>query len=113
MDQRLTASIDAYYRKTEDLLNYAPVSYTHLDVYKRQGQGTPTYELTYKQKEVIKPSKLGLELKKEDANAKTDFEWTDKKDIDKLDIKTAVSYTHLGLKFMKLPLLLMKKMTST
>lgn len=28
------------------------------------GQGTPTYELTYKQKEVIKPSKLGLELKK-------------------------------------------------
>ena len=52
------------------------------------GQGTPTYELTYKQKEVIKPSKLGLELKKEDANAKTDFEWTDKKDIDKLDIKT-------------------------
>ena len=48
------------------------------------GQGTPTY----KQKEVIKPSKLGLELKKEDANAKTDFEWTDKKDIDKLDIKT-------------------------
>ena len=31
------------------------------------GQGTPTYELTYKQKEVIKPSKLGLELKKEDA----------------------------------------------
>ena len=52
------------------------------------GQGTPMYELTYKQKEVIKPSKLGLELKKEDANAKTDFEWTDKKDIDKLDIKT-------------------------
>ena len=54
------------------------------------GQGTPTYELTYKQKEVIKPSKLGLELKKEDANAKTDFEWTDKKDIDKLDIKRLV-----------------------
>ena len=26
-------------------------------------QGTPTYELTYNQKEVIKPSKLGLELK--------------------------------------------------
>ena len=50
--------------------------------------GPITYELTYKQKEVIKPSKLGLELKKEDANAKTDFEWTDKKDIDKLDIKT-------------------------
>ncbi len=28
------------------------------------GQGTPTYELTYKQKEVIKPSKLGLGIKK-------------------------------------------------
>ena len=26
MDQRLTASIDAYYRKTEDLLNYAPLA---------------------------------------------------------------------------------------
>ena len=51
-------------------------------------QGAPTYELTYKQKEVVKPSKLGLELKKEDANAQTDFEWTDKKEIDKLDIKT-------------------------
>ena len=49
-------------------------------------QGAPTYELTYKPKEVVKPSKLGL--KKEDANAQTDFEWTDKKEIDKLDIKT-------------------------
>ena len=48
------------------------------------GQGTPTYELTYKQKEVIKPSKLGLELKKEDANAKTDFEWTDKKNTERI-----------------------------
>lgn len=26
MDQRLTASVDAYYRKTEDLLNYAPLA---------------------------------------------------------------------------------------
>jgi len=50
--------------------------------------GTPTYTLHYKQKEVIRPSKLGLELKKEDANAKTDFEWTDRKDADKLDSKT-------------------------
>ena len=49
-------------------------------------QGTPTYELTYKQKEVIKPRKLGLDFKKEDANSKTDFESTDKKGIDKLDI---------------------------
>lgn len=55
--------------------------------FKLDGQGCPTYDLTYKQKEVIKTSKLGLELKKEDANAKTDFEWTDKKDTDKLDIK--------------------------
>ena len=50
--------------------------------------GTPTYTLHYKQKEVIRPSKLGLELKKENANAKTDFEWTDRKDADKLDSKT-------------------------
>lgn len=28
------------------------------------GEGSPIYELTYKQKPVIKPSKLGLELKK-------------------------------------------------
>lgn len=51
-------------------------------------EGTPMYELAYKQKEVIKPSKLGLELKKEDADAKTDFEWTERKDADKLDSKT-------------------------
>jgi alpha-glucosidase len=50
--------------------------------------GTPTYELSYKQKPVILTSKLGLELKKEDASAKTDFEWTERKDIDKLDAKT-------------------------
>ena len=31
------------------------------DVYKRQGE--PIYELSYKGKAVIKPSKLGLELK--------------------------------------------------
>lgn len=30
---------------------------------------------------------MGLELKKEDVNVKIDFEWIDKKDIDKLDIK--------------------------
>ncbi len=52
------------------------------------GKGAPTYELTYKQKAVIKPSKLGLELKKEDPDAKTDFAWTERQDKDKLDIKT-------------------------
>ena len=41
-------------------------------------KGTPVYDLTYKNQLVIKPSKLGLELKKEDANKKTDFEWTEK-----------------------------------
>ena len=41
------------------------------------GQGAPTYDLFYKDKAVIKPSTLGLELKKEDANKKTDFEWTE------------------------------------
>ena len=41
-------------------------------------KGAPVYDLTYKGQLVIKPSKLGLELKKEDANKKTDFEWTEK-----------------------------------
>ena len=57
-------------------------------IFHLNGEGTPIYELTYKQKPVIKPSKLGLELKKEDADAKTDFEWTARKDADKLDSKT-------------------------
>ena len=36
-------------------------------------KGAPVYDLSYKQKEVIKPSHLGLELKKEDADAAVDF----------------------------------------
>ena len=39
-------------------------------------EGTPTYELSYKNKEVIKPSKLGLELATEDPDKQTSFEWT-------------------------------------
>ena len=50
--------------------------------------GAPVYELFYKDKAVIKPSTLGLELKKEDANKKTDFEWTERNDKDLLDAKT-------------------------
>ena len=50
--------------------------------------GAPVYELSYKGKAVIKPSKLGLELKKEDANKHTDFEWKEVKDASTLDIKT-------------------------
>ena len=46
-------------------------------------QGAPTYELFYKDKAVIKPSALGLELKKEDADKKTDFEWTEMSDKEK------------------------------
>ena len=42
-------------------------------------KGEPVYTLSYKDQLVIKPSKLGLELKKEDANKQTDFEWTDNK----------------------------------
>ena len=42
-------------------------------------KGAPVYDLSYKNQLVIKPSKLGLELKKEDANKQTDFEWTDEK----------------------------------
>ena len=47
-----------------------------------QNDGTPIYNLTYKGKTVIKPSKLGLELK-EDKNIKksllNDFTIIDKK----------------------------------
>jgi alpha-glucosidase len=35
--------------------------------------GRPTYDLTFKGKTVVKPSKLGLELKQEDPNNSTDF----------------------------------------
>ena len=52
------------------------------------GKGAPMYELSYKGKTVIKSSKLGLELKKEDANKHTDFEWKEVKDASTLDIKT-------------------------
>ena len=52
------------------------------------GKGAPMYELSYKGKIVIKPSKLGLELKKEDANKHTDFEWKEVKDASTLDVKT-------------------------
>ena len=50
--------------------------------------GAPVYELYFKNKVVIKPSTLGLELKKEDANKKSNFEWTARKDHDQLDSKT-------------------------
>ncbi|WP_294453199.1 glycoside hydrolase family 97 protein [uncultured Bacteroides sp.] len=51
-------------------------------------EGAPVYELTYKNKAVIKPSTLGLELKKEDANKKTTFDWKERTDKDRLDAKT-------------------------
>ena len=51
-------------------------------------EGAPVYELTYKNKTVIKPSTLGLELKKEDANKKTTFDWKERTDKDQLDAKT-------------------------
>ena len=50
-------------------------------------EGAPTYDLIYKGKTVIKPSTLGLELKKED-NTRTDFDWVDRRDLTKLDSKT-------------------------
>lgn len=43
-------------------------------------QGAPVYDLTFKEKTVIKPSTLGLELKRDDPEKKTDFEWTEMKD---------------------------------
>lgn len=39
-----------------------------------QDGGIPTYSLNYKNKAVIKPSKLGLELKKEKSDAPADFD---------------------------------------
>ncbi|HSD07970.1 glycoside hydrolase family 97 protein [Flavobacterium sp.] len=41
--------------------------------------GTPTYSLTYKDKTVIKPSKLGLELKKDTKSLLNDFSLIDSK----------------------------------
>lgn len=51
-------------------------------------KGTPVYSLLFQGKTVIKPSTLGLELKKEDPEQKTDFEWTERTDKDQLDRKT-------------------------
>ena len=45
-------------------------------------QGAPVYELTFGGKAVIKPSTLGLELKKEDADQQTSFEWNDARQDD-------------------------------
>ena len=50
-------------------------------------KGRPTYILTYKGKAVIKPSHLGLELKKEDPNKAVDFEFKNRADASKLDQK--------------------------
>lgn len=51
-------------------------------------QGAPVYELFFRNKAVIKPSTLGLELKKEDADRKVGFEWTERTDKDELDAKS-------------------------
>ena len=51
-------------------------------------QGAPVYELTFGGRPVIKPSTLGLELKKEDADQQTSFEWNERKDASQLDKKT-------------------------
>lgn len=50
-------------------------------------QGRPTYTLSYKGKEVIKPSHLGLELKREDPNKAVDFEFKNRADASKIDQK--------------------------
>lgn len=50
-------------------------------------KGAPTYELSFKGKTVIKPSTLGLELKREN-DTKTDFDWVDRRDLSALDTKT-------------------------
>ena len=53
--------------------------------FKLNEQGAPTYNLIYKNQVVIKPSTLGLELQKEDADKKTGFEWKERCDKDELD----------------------------
>ena len=44
-----------------------------------QSDGTPTYSLAYKGKEVVKPSKMGLELKKDKKSLLNDFTVVDTK----------------------------------
>lgn len=57
----------------------------HLDMsFDIDSYGRAIYSLVYKGKTVIKPSSLGLELKKEDT-AKTDFDWVDRRDLSKVD----------------------------
>jgi alpha-glucosidase len=50
-------------------------------------QGAPVYELMRGTQAVILPSTLGLELKKENADAPTDFEFKPRTDVDQLDSK--------------------------
>jgi alpha-glucosidase len=50
-------------------------------------KGAPVYELTRGSQAVILPSTLGLELKKENADAHTDFDFKPRTDVDQLDIK--------------------------
>lgn len=52
------------------------------------GHGAPVYELIFGGQPVIKPSTLGLELKKEDPDQQTSFEWNEQKDAAQLDKKT-------------------------
>lgn len=48
------------------------------------GEGRPTYNLTYKGRDIIKPSHMGLELKQEDPNKAQDFEFKTRADASKL-----------------------------
>lgn len=54
-----------------------------------QGDGVPTYSLSYKGKDVIKPSKLGLELKRENAPKSFD-NFTYDKQAEGFDPKTSL-----------------------
>lgn len=49
--------------------------------------GRPTYNLSFKGRAVVKTSKLGIELKREDPNKATDFEFKNFGDASKLDQK--------------------------
>ncbi len=56
-----------------------------------QDGGMPTYSLTYKGKTVVKPSRLGLELKREDESAPADFDdFSSKKSSAESDRRTSL-----------------------
>lgn len=55
--------------------------------FRTDSAGSTVYDLTYKQKPIILPSKLGLELKREDPDAVDNFEFEKRNDARKADVR--------------------------